>query len=101
YYDIPMQFTDKLKNNVIGTCYRWWGPDFREIKIDQAYWVSASKNERISLVFHELAHCDINRDHDEAFLTNGWPRSLMYPYNIYYPLDLANFRDYYFTELFN
>ena len=73
-----------------------------------------SYNEQIeALVFHELGHCVLGRQHDYDLLPNGDPKSIMIPnnYNIYAPCvyDIGgegecNYtfkRSYYLDELFD
>jgi hypothetical protein len=73
-----------------------------------------SYNEQIeALVFHELGHCVLGRQHDYDLLPNGDPKSIMIPdnYNIYAPCvyDIGgegecNYtfkRAYYLDELFD
>lgn len=38
----------------------------RAIKIDRDWWRASSELERRTLVHHELAHCDLNYDHDAS-----------------------------------
>ena len=64
-----------------------------------------------SLIFHELGHCVLGREHDNTLMPKGDPRSIMYPANIalyspcVYPLgpacDFLYRRAYYIDELFN
>ncbi len=66
-----------------------------------------------ALIFHELGHCILGRDHDNSLLPNGDPKSMMVENNIiiYSPCVYAiggntdcNFtfkRDYYISELFD
>jgi hypothetical protein len=66
-----------------------------------------------ALIFHELGHCILGRDHDNTLLPNGDPRSMMIENNIgiYSPCVYAiggdnscNFifkRNYYISELFD
>src|SRR5204863_130538 len=35
-----------------------------------------------ALIFHELGHCILGRDHDMSLLPKGYPKSMMYPANI-------------------
>lgn len=70
-------------------------------------------NEQIeALVFHELGHCVLGRQHDSDVLPNGDPKSMMTPRNLdlYAPCvyqigeEDCNFtfkRDYYLDELFD
>lgn len=98
YYDIPIAFGHQ-SGNVIGVCTRW-SNGYRQIQIDPTYWNDpyTTEHEKISLIFHELGHCDLNRDHVTALRSNNWPVSLMYPYNYGYN---SPDQSYYFNELFN
>lgn len=98
YYDIPIQFT-KLSEEIVGTC-TVWSNGYRQIVISEEFWFdkATTEKERIALLFHELGHCDLNRDHVESRFPNGWPKSLMFPYVINYPDSMEK---YYFDELFN
>lgn len=60
-YDIPIAFV-KLEGNVVGLCTRW-SNGYRQIQIDPDYWAIAPERFKVSLIFHELGHCDLNRDH--------------------------------------
>jgi hypothetical protein len=97
-YDIPIQFDDFSSSTQIGLC-RSWTHGYRQITIDKEYWDNTYVTEemKISLIFHELGHCDLNRQHDETLRSDGWPTSLMYPYNFGYMLQDEQ---YYFDELF-
>lgn len=60
--NVSIGFTKINDGNVIGTCsYRM---TFREIDIDIEYWKTATWISKTALVYHELAHCYCNRDHD-------------------------------------
>jgi hypothetical protein len=64
-----------------------------------------------TLIFHEMGHCILGREHDKSLLPNGDAKSIMYPGDITlyapcaYPInDSCNQlykRDYYFDELFD
>lgn len=64
-----------------------------------------------TLIFHEMGHCILGREHDVSLLPNGDEKSIMYPDNVSlyapcaYPIsDTCNQlykRDYYLDELFN
>ena len=72
-------------------------------------WLNSRQLE--TLIFHEMGHCILGREHDESFLPNGNPKSIMCTGNIAlyapcaYPLnDSCNQyykRAYYLDELFN
>jgi len=64
-----------------------------------------------ALIFHELGHCILGRDHDTSLLPKGYPKTMMYPNDIalYSPCvyvfgDSCNKlyrRPYYIDELFD
>ncbi|HZI52986.1 MAG TPA: hypothetical protein VFD56_04770 [Chitinophagaceae bacterium] len=64
-----------------------------------------------TIIFHELGHCILGRDHDNSLMPKGDPKSIMYPDNteLYSPCvyaigDSCNKlyrRAYYIDELFN
>ena len=62
--------------NVIGQC--WYNSQHpNEIRIDQEYWQSVGTIGRELVVFHELGHCYLGRDHTEATTSNGNCVSIM------------------------
>ena len=73
-----------------------------EVTIDNGFWSRSSNTIREFVVFHELGHCVLMRDHDETVLSNGDCESLMRSgvqncqdnYN-------SNTREYYLDELFS
>lgn len=61
-HKVSIGFTKIDEDAVIGTCsYRM---SFREIDLDKDFWSRATWFSRTSLLYHELAHCYCNRDHD-------------------------------------
>jgi len=108
-HDVYVQFGDtssfvvedpKLGNRVIGVCKTATGNAPNEIVIDNATWNSADQYEREALIFHELGHCAIDRQHEDAVDNDGIPISLMYPSLIVSAI-YAPRRDYYIKELFS
>lgn len=69
-------FEDIEGENIAGTCsYTHNTP--RLVTIDQPFWESASDLAREFIVFHELGHCYLDRDHRENQFTDGTCVSLM------------------------
>jgi hypothetical protein len=72
-------------------------------------WLNDAQLE--TMIFHELGHCILGRQHDNSLMPNGDPRSIMYPasinlyspcvYPIGTPCDMSYKRGYYLDELFN
>lgn len=82
------------------------------IKMEDLCWKNASAAEREALVFHELGHCWLKRDHRDDRFPNGAYASLMNSDDITvyavcrYPIgepvcDKRPRRAYYLDELFN
>lgn len=93
--DVGMGF-NKLKLPTIGVCFEY-NNGYREIHVDPDFWNESNENSRISLIFHELGHCDLGRKHDDAILESGYRKSIMNSYIINWN---SNMKDYYFDELF-
>ena len=70
-----------------------------EINIDPEFWAIASDVEKEEVVFHELGHCILGRDHEETVLEEGIPKSIMFPY--VFEWEYQNYRSYYVAELKN
>ncbi|MCP3932093.1 MAG: hypothetical protein GY705_23725 [Bacteroidetes bacterium] len=61
-------------DGVIGQCQSGSG---RRILIDDQYWKRASSMQRESVIFHELGHCYLQRDHSDDSYSNGTCVSIM------------------------
>lgn len=67
-----INFTDFLGSSVVGICLShsknsdWYNS--KVIKLDRRYWNESSKSSKEILIFHELGHCELNRDHDDDFI---------------------------------
>ena len=57
----------------IGVCY----PLNRTIFIRRDTWESDGPVEREQLIWHELGHCAMGRDHNNKLLPNGHAESIM------------------------
>ena len=72
-------------------------------------WLNGAQME--TLIFHELGHCILGRQHDTSLMPKGDPKSIMIPddltiyspcvYSLGGPCDLSYRRTYYIDELFN
>jgi hypothetical protein len=69
------------------------------ITIDESYWNSADEMSRKTLIFHELGHCVLRREHRTAITSGGYPISLMNAYTVAGVVYEAE-TDYYNQELF-
>lgn len=62
--------------NVAGQCnYSSFSPN--HVIIDEGFWNSTSDAGKEFVVFHELGHCELARDHREDEFPNGTCQSLM------------------------
>lgn len=71
FYNVPIGFA-RLSGNTIGMC-TIWSSKYRQIQIDPVFWSHATENDKITLIAHELGHCDLNRKHSPNI------SSIMYP----------------------
>ncbi len=118
--NLIVEFTDSLPEDFCGQCERpkagRAGQRIIQIRKNRDCWdIKVSQNKE-ALVFHELGHCLLGRDHKDEFFPNGAPTTIMTtrlagPYEpcVYvFGDDQATFkcnktvrRPYYLDELFN
>ena len=101
--DLVIQFGDLKKlypdKDWVGVCQRYYYNTANTITIDKAYWDKTSEEGREWLIYHEISHCALNRNHRDDFLPETkCVASIMYHkvrHECYY-----NLKDYYLKELF-
>lgn len=77
-------FVDELEKESVGVCYIKVVPIFNDaitykwILIKRGYWNKATDRARLSLIIHELLHCDYNIPHNNALRTDYCHESLMH-----------------------
>lgn len=88
------------EQGVAGTCT--YGTHINEVNIDQTFWNRSGNLTREYVVFHELGHCVLHRDHTEGSDNDGICISLMNSgtTDCRVAYNTAN-RDYYIDELFD
>lgn len=100
--DIEIKFA-KLELPAVGMCYYYQyengSREFVNIEIDPDYWQITSETKKEVLLFHELGHCVLGRDHDEQRVYYTVPKSIMYPY--LFDFAFQKYRSYYVEELKN
>jgi hypothetical protein len=99
--DIDISFKE-LDYPTVGLC--WWQTRSAsrqgiEIEIDPDFWFESSDVKKEELLFHELGHCILNRDHLDEKINYYVPKSIMYPYVFGYAY--TKYRSYYVDELKN
>ena len=73
---ISVELISIEEQNVAGVCY-YSANHPGQIEIDLEIWNQIGGLGREFVIFHELGHCAINRDHTEAQFSNGICRSIM------------------------
>lgn len=66
--DIPINFGDTENPNFDGVC-NTYSNGAKEVIIKKSWWDTASASQREIMIFHELGHCSLNRDHDSELLS--------------------------------
>lgn len=75
-FDLLAEIHEIDQEDVAGTCtYSSDNPN--EITIDESFWNSASQKYKEIVVFHELGHCVLGRDHNNNANSSGICLSLM------------------------
>ncbi len=68
---------DTLSGPVTGQCLTY-SDGRREVKVSVSFWSNASAFEREFLLFHELGHCLLDREHLDTQRTDGTCISIMH-----------------------
>lgn len=63
------------EDGVAGTCQ--YGTHINHVTVDIDYWNRANNLQREFVIFHELGHCVLGRDHEEGAFNNGICISIM------------------------
>lgn len=93
---IKVKFSNKMEAG--GTCLRRNGRT-PVITINKKAWITMTDSQREQLMFHELGHCVLNRDHcDKA--NYGQPMSLMHTDKYVGDRFYHEHRHWYYIELF-
>lgn len=100
--DIPINFGDTENPKFQGVCFEY--PDgTKEIIVRREWWAAVDDTYRESLIFHELGHCRLGRDHYNAVITTveqGDFKASMMNEVIVSPQNYEDFKDEYRTELY-
>lgn len=79
---------------------------YRLVRVNNYYWERMGEFGKEELVYHELGHCVLNRDHTNDFTIvrpQGYsiPNSIMYPYTFGDSFFYFVYREHYIKELTN
>ncbi len=82
----------------IGVCN--YKPGNNYVVIDEEEWKDSPVMLREQLIFHELGHCELDRDHNNTRWRDYVPVSVMNEHQLYESV-YSKYRDSYIYELFN
>ena len=105
----PISITEIAEENVLGVCITWTrGEEIeKEIRIDETSFsekIVSSPIAAKTIIFHELGHCDLDREHEADFALGDNDRLI--PYSIMFsslwpePEVYEQYSDHYMQELF-
>ena len=98
--NINFYFADIEYNDAVGLCYH-----NEKIVIDREYWNNTGEGNKERLIFHELGHCFLKRNHRNEKNINGECLSFMKGrennFNCSTNISSTLWRKYYIDELFN
>ncbi len=100
--DIPINFGDTENERFVGVCFTY-SDGKKEVIIKADWWNKVPPSSRESLIFHELGHCALDREHNEDMIVNGKGEelraSIMHP-SIVSAQAYSEYYDGYVHELF-
>lgn len=94
-------FVPRLPGSTVALCYMTgiMGDGIPTVQIDREFWTGASQTTKEVIIFHELGHCVLFREHLDTW-NKGIATSIMYPY-IESDYMYSNNWNYYMYELFH
>jgi len=95
--EINIKSLKSVGKNTIGLCQH---RAKKIITLDKKFWRNASDLRKETLLYHELGHCVLLRDHTSKRLPTGEYASIMTPY-ILPEKDYIAHHEYYVMELFD
>lgn len=99
---VPIIFSN-VSDEYAGVC-EYYNDGYRLIRISSFHWDRLTEFGKEELIYHELGHCVLNRDHTEDFTIvspyrYSIPNSIMYPYLFGDAFFYYLFREHYVQEL--
>lgn len=87
-------------SSTAGVCYYTGGRTSpNRVELNQSMWSDGSESFREMLIFHELGHCLLGRDHRNTQFSSGRPESIMNSY-LFSQRTYERYRDDYLKELY-
>lgn len=97
--DLIIEFGTPASGNADATCFQGRGSP--RIVIDKAKWDAMADAKKTALLFHEMGHCVLQREHKPGNgRANACPDSVMNPYTLS-EFCFSKWQDEYLAELFN
>lgn len=90
-------FQKKDRSDMLGVCLSY-GDQAKEILVNPRYWPRLSETSKKYLIYHEMGHCKLGREHDDS-KQEGTPLSMMTTY-IISDASFQLYEDEYLFELF-
>jgi len=92
---------EDIEGAVVGQCHHKENAP-NAVLLDQKYWDNANEDERLFIVFHELGHCILKKDHNDQTDASGYCLSIMHSSTEVCDINFnSTQRDAYFDELFS
>lgn len=66
-FDVPINFESLTKSNTTAEC-RTYPNGTKEIYVSKTAWESLDAYDRMGMIYHELGHCVLGRDHDNEYI---------------------------------
>ena len=68
---------DWLDRSIVGVCWKSRNGQTRRIEIQREYFDGLDYAGKEQLLYHELAHCILDKGHNDGYRTNNCPESIM------------------------
>lgn len=99
---VPIVYSS-LDKETVALCEEF-SDGYRLIRVNSFYWEEMENGGKEETIYHELGHCQLNRDHSDELTTTrlyvyAIPNSIMYPYIFGDVSFYWIFRDHYVQEL--
>lgn len=86
---LDINFSDVLQIGQSGLCLH-----DGNILISREIWDHSTDTEKELVIFHELGHCVLNREHDMSLNAKGYPNSYMYTGSVDIRYPQVSWREY-------
>lgn len=68
--DIPVNFGDTTNDSFDGVCIEYSGGQ-KEVIVKESWWKTADTLQKKQMIFHELGHCRLGREHNSETIQSG------------------------------